>query len=140
MEWTEAQMSILNQIVSTGEQQGLSTEEIQAQLDIKKSEFKTAKTSTTQRDSGVDADENGSIMGSDLGDGSSDSIEQKKPDWRPKFSKSGNILNIRDRGLSEEETIKKKEVESELLNINANVGEGAIEQARADQYFIEAFV
>ena len=73
-------MSILNQIVSTGEQQGLSTEEIQAQLDIKKSEFKTAKTSTTQQDSGVDADKNGSIMESDLESGSSVSTKQKKPD------------------------------------------------------------
>tara|TARA_R110000765_G_scaffold157211_1_gene260395 strand:- start:6 stop:7739 length:7734 start_codon:yes stop_codon:yes gene_type:complete len=135
MAWTEEQAAALQQIISDGKSQGLSNEEIQAQIDAKRQEFKAVKPTTTSSDPDVDADTNGSNMESDLGDGSSDSIEQKKPDWRPKFSKSGNILNIRDRGLSEEETIKKKEVESELLNINANVGEGAIEQARADQYF-----
>ena len=128
-------MSILNQIVSTGEQQDLSTEEIQSQLDAKKEEFRSVKTSTTQEDSGVDADQNESIMESDLETGSSVSTKQKKPDWRPVFSKSGNILNARDRGLSEEETIKTREVEDNILELNSNVGEKAIEQARADQYF-----
>ena len=135
MAWTEEQAAALQQIISDGKSQGLSNEEIQAQIDAKRQEFKAVKPTTTSSDPDVDADTNGSNMESDLGDGSSDSIEQKKPDWRPKFSKSGNILNIRDRGLSEEETIKKKEVESELLNINANVGEGAIEIKQSSSSF-----
>ena len=135
MEWTEAQMSILNQIVSTGEQQGLSTEEIQAQLDIKKSEFKTAKTSTTQQDSGVDADENGSIMESDLESGSSVSTKQKKPDWKPVFSKSGNIVNLKDPALKTREDIYVKKVENDLMKLNSEVPEEDVEQARANQYF-----
>ena len=128
-------MSILNQIVSTGEQQGLSTEEIQAQLDIKKSEFKTAKTSTTQQDSGVDADENGSIMESDLESGSSVSTKQKKPDWKPVFSKSGNIVNLKDPALKTREDIYVKKVENDLMKLNSEVPEEDVEQARANQYF-----
>jgi hypothetical protein len=135
MEWTEAQMSILNQIVSTGEQQGLSTEEIQAQLDIKKSEFKTAKTSTTQQDSGVDADKNGSIMESDLESGSSVSTKQKKPDWKPVFSKSGNIVNLKDPALKTREDIYVKKVENDLMKLNSEIPEEDVEQARANQYF-----
>ena len=135
MAWTEEQTAALQQIISDGKSQGLSSEEIQAQIDAKRQEFKTVKPTTTQQDSGVDADENGSIMESDLESGSSVSTKQKKPDWRPVYSKSGNILNARDRDLSEEEIIKKKEVESNILELNSSVGEKEIEEARADQYF-----
>lgn len=40
MAWNEQQSAELQQIISAGEQQGLSKEEIQAQIDIKKTEFR----------------------------------------------------------------------------------------------------
>ena len=47
MAWTEEQTAALQQIISDGKSQGLSSEEIQAQIDAKREEFKTVKTSTT---------------------------------------------------------------------------------------------
>ena len=52
MAWNEEQSAALQQIISAGEEQGLSTEEIQAQIDAKKAEFKAVKTSTTPASSG----------------------------------------------------------------------------------------
>ena len=57
MKWTEEQMFALQQIIKTGEAQNLSKEDIQAQLDIKKQEFKSAKTSTTLKSPDVDVDD-----------------------------------------------------------------------------------
>ena len=55
-------------------EQGFSAEEIQAQLDAKKKEFKPVKTSTTSKSPGVDAE---NFSGSELGDYFSDSVTEK---------------------------------------------------------------
>ena len=54
--------------------QGLSTREIQQQLDAKKKEFRSAKTSTTPKSPGVDTE---NFSGSELGDYFSDSVTEK---------------------------------------------------------------
>ena len=72
--WTEEQMSALQQIIKTGEAQNLSKEDIQAQLDAKKQEFKGVKTSTTPKSPGVDTE---NFSGSELDDYFSDSVTEK---------------------------------------------------------------
>ena len=67
-------MSALQQIIKTGEAQNLSKEDIQAQLDAKKQEFKGVKTSTTPKSPGVDTE---NFSGSELDDYFSDSVTEK---------------------------------------------------------------
>jgi len=74
MAWTEEQTAALQQIISDGKSQGLSSEEIQAQIDAKREEFKTVKTSTTPKSPGVDTE---NFSGSELDDYFSDSVTEK---------------------------------------------------------------
>ena len=70
----EEQIQILKSLVDELTKQGISKEDIQAQVDIKKQEFRSAKTSTTPKSPGVDAE---NFSGSELDDYFSDSPTEK---------------------------------------------------------------
>ena len=76
--------------------QGLSTGEIQQQLDAKKKEFRSAKTSTTPKSPGVDTE---NFSGSELDDYFSDSVTEKnaaEPWLNEKPKRDENLIGPED--------------------------------------------
>ena len=105
MAWTEEQNAALQQIISDGKAKGLSNEEIQAQIDTKRQEFKAlkqveeqepvepVKTTTTDLDATVE-EEKASDTESPLDDGSSELLDEEE------FGKVSKSLGLAGKAIS----------------------------------------